>query len=85
VLHDLYRRVNWFFGYAEIGIFGFSSPYARNVPTFSLRTSVLTHFPLARGFLWPLDACVSMDLWVPAVWLIDMPVLPLRLLLAFLV
>jgi hypothetical protein len=77
--------MNWFFGFAEIGILGFSSPYARNVPNFSLSTYILTNFPLAQGFSWLLDACVPADLLVLAAWLIDMLVLPLRLLLAFLV
>jgi hypothetical protein len=74
---DLHRRLSHFFGFAEIGIFGFSSPDARNMSASSMKSAALTYLPLARGFLWLLDACALVDLQVPAVWLIDIPVLPL--------
>jgi hypothetical protein len=48
-----------------------------------LRSVVLTYLPITRDFLWLLDACVPADLWVLAMWLIDMLVLLLRLLPVF--
>jgi hypothetical protein len=74
-----------FFGFVETGIFISFSPYARNMSASSLKSAALIYLPLTRGFLWLLGAYVPADLRVPAVWLIDMPVLLLKLLLVFLV
>jgi hypothetical protein len=85
VLHGFLYRVNWFFEFAEIGTFGFFFLYDRDVLTPFLKISALTYLPLVQGFLWLLGACSPADLRVPAVWLIDMLVLPPGLLLACLV
>jgi hypothetical protein len=59
VPHGFPCRVNWIFGFVEIGTFSFFFLSALDVLAPFLKIFALTHLRLVRGFLWPLDACFS--------------------------